>query len=304
MNSRTLPIRLSGTPTLLSWLAAVVVTVALTIYPAAPAAAQARYTFLQFNMAGNMNHVGLTEIIVPAVVRSITSTWPSAVSLNEVCKNQFDAIYWIINGEGGGYHGYFAETRPQDPERCGGLAAYGLALLIKKGNPASFGEQLLPDGLTPEGLPTEPRKVICGNALPTLGTPRLRVCSSHLQGGSDVKYKQMTHITQRHLIPAAQRGEAIAFMGDTYLTPDQMIFFTGGGLFKHTALGYTSNNPNCTATESAKRLRPLWAVACETHELKYQYDYVMVANAHNIDGAVTTTQWSDHLPVRGAATFG
>lgn len=267
-----------------------------TLAEPATAQAQARYTFFQFNMAGNMNHFGQTDRIVPAVVGSITRHWPTAVSLNEVCENQFAAIYWIVNAQGGGYHGHFAKTVPTGA--CNGHA-YGLALLIKKGV-APFKEELLANVGG-----AEPRKVICGTT--NAWVPRLKVCSSHFYGPQAVKYAQMEHVATRHLIPAAQQGQAVAFLGDTYLTPDEMLFGTAG-LFKHTALGNTHVNPNCTATPEAKQdtwdKRIQWVKACEAGQLRNQFDYVMVANARNIDGHIGTTEWSDHLPVHGAATFG
>jgi endonuclease/exonuclease/phosphatase family metal-dependent hydrolase len=284
-----------------SWLAAAgVLAAVLTVQPATSATSatsvpvEVRYTFFHFNMAGNVNHAGRTQFIVPAVVSSITSTWPSAVSLNEVCANQFREIYWGANAAGGGYHGRFATTIPQGtPGVCNG-EAYGLALLVQDASEQSFAEFSLP--VQPSA---EPRKLICATKGVAGNPAGLKICNTHLQGG-DQKYVQMKVVSEKHLIPAARAGQAVAFMGDTYLDEDEMRFSTAG-LYAHTALGNTSKNPNCRATEWAN---PQWKLGCPGR-LTEQNDYVMVSTNrfHSLSGAVTSTVWSDHLPVRGAASL-
>jgi endonuclease/exonuclease/phosphatase family metal-dependent hydrolase len=276
-----------------------------TVHTATPAAADARYTFLQFNMSGHMNHGGATDVIVPAVVNSITSSWPTAVSLNEVCEDQYAEILWHSNVAGGGYNAHFAETWPEEKGFCGGGQAFGIALLLRGDNPG---------GLSVHPLPSEPgseqRKLICGNTGLAGHPTRLGVCSSHLapgDGNPDTpswKHAQMKYISDTVLIPYAQAGNAMAFMGDTYLNEAEMRFSTAG-LYAHTAVGNTKTNPECRATAWAKEHNKDWAKDCEDGELTHQYDYVMVSinRSHSRSGAITRTLWSDHLPVRGSATF-
>jgi endonuclease/exonuclease/phosphatase family metal-dependent hydrolase len=278
---------------------AALLTAMLTVAPATPAAADARYTFLQFNMAGNANHGGATTDIVPAVVASLRSSWPTAVSLNEVCRNQYDKILWDANAAGGGYTGYFAQIWPAGGSTCRG-GAYGLALLLRGHDAGGFTEHPLP--FQPG---QEPRKFICGDTGWAGQSPRLGVCSTHLApGDTNWKHDQMRHIGNTVLIPFAQHGNAVAFMGDTYLSEAEMRWYTGGH-YTHLALGHTMTNDDCTPTVWSLLNNTQWAGECANGTLTRQSDYVMVTTnrSYNRSGGVTHTYHSDHLPVRGAASF-
>jgi endonuclease/exonuclease/phosphatase family metal-dependent hydrolase len=292
-----------------AWLAvAAVLATIFTVQAAAPAAAHTRYTFLQFNMSGHMNHLGRTEDVVPAVTNSITSSFPTAVSLNEVCENQFAQIYWNANAAGGGYNAHFAEVVPAGSGICGGHA-YGLALLLRGDDPGYFSERSLPIDRNADP-PREPRTLICGQTGYAGGLQRLIVCSSHLEpgdgagGNQDWKYAQMKDIAESVLIPFADARQAVAFMGDTYLTADEMIFATKGR-FAHTVRGNTKTNPDCLPTAAALQQHPGWAQACATGTLVQQADHVMVSTnrSYDVSGSITSTRVSDHLPVRGTAAI-
>jgi endonuclease/exonuclease/phosphatase family metal-dependent hydrolase len=288
-----------------AWLtAAGILAAGLTVQSAAPAAAQSTYTFFQFNMAGNMNHAGHTELIVPAVVDSVTSSWPTAVSLNEVCRNQYNEIGWIINASGGRYGGLFVPMRAPQSNVCGGHE-YGVALFIRGAEQTSFTSH----PLTSTG--DETRYMICGNT--AIAGPRLGVCSSHLQpggGAGAVKYTQMDEIARTALIPFAEAGLPMAFMGDTYLSPDEMRYITRG-LYRNAAPGHTMTNPACEPTKWAEKLAEIydyyeaWVNECEAGNLHRQSDYVMVSENKLVSatGGPTTTRWSDHKPVRATVVF-
>ncbi|MBF6173143.1 hypothetical protein [Nocardia blacklockiae] len=287
-----------------------VLAAAFALLPTTPAAAATQYTFFHFNMAGNMNHGGHSDFIVPAVRDSITNNWPTAVSLNEVCENQFAEIYWDINARGGNYTGHFSEILPapqtlpngHKDDWCDGHR-YGLALFIR-GTDLRFDESKLNpivDRGKSDQLRNEQRWVICGTARGD-SAPRLEVCSAHLFGG-DLKFVQMDQIADEHLFPAVRRGAAVAFMGDTYLDADAMVQHTGG-LFEHTVRGNTFPNPDCHTTQWTRWSRKDIAAHCPGKPTR-QNDHVMVSvnRARDIGGAITHSDWSDHIPVRGHATF-
>jgi endonuclease/exonuclease/phosphatase family metal-dependent hydrolase len=266
--------------------------------PAAPAAAAQRLTFFHMNIAGNMLHAGRTENIAPAVINSITSSWPSVVSLQEVCEQQFKQIYWEVNRLGGRYEARFAHTQENRRPCQGGF--YG-DVLMTRGVNNTWNEQILPfqNRDSNGNLIGDLRKVVCvttGFAL------RIIACAAHLEPSSLRSYANMDWIGKNFLIPYANFGVPTVFLGDTYLNEAYMRWYTGG-IFAHTVLGNTYNNPDCT--------RPTYT-APEEHPRGFkcggpsttQYDYIMVSTNRfsGWSGEVTRTKWSDHLPVRGAAT--
>ncbi|MFY0562225.1 hypothetical protein ACN28E_00150 [Archangium lansingense] len=255
--------------------------------PASPAAAAQRLTFFHMNIAGHMQHAGRTENIAPAVISSITSSWPSVVSLQEVCEQQFAKILLEVNRLGGRYDARFAHSDESRNPCNGGF--YG-DVLMTRGVNNTWDERHLP------AMDGEERKLICVN---TGFAVRIMACAAHLAPVErQKKLEVMGWIGKYFLIPFAQVGAPAVFLGDTYLTPDEMSFLTGG-LFAHTVRGNTYNNPNCTripAYTSGKFKCP--------GPSTIQYDYIMVSTNKfsGWSGAVTSTKWSDHLPVRGAAT--
>jgi endonuclease/exonuclease/phosphatase family metal-dependent hydrolase len=128
-------------------------------------AAPTRQTFLQFNMCGNAcNHGDVA--VVHNLERTIAEGRPVAVTLNEVCENQFERLRRDLPG----YGGRFDPTGP----RCGNGTRYGNAVLVHGPDPDPVGSWQLPN---PAG--DETRRVMCVRGLPPDGAS-LVVCVTHI----------------------------------------------------------------------------------------------------------------------------
>ena len=142
---------------------AAVSALALTAPTGQPAAATPAGTqsYLQFNMCGNQcNHGGL------AVVRNLEQTIggdrPVAVTLNEVCENQYDRLRRDLSG----YRGGFDPTGP----RCDNGTRYGNAVFVRGSGLDTVGSWQLPNPGS-----DETRRLMC-----VRGRPALVVCVTHI----------------------------------------------------------------------------------------------------------------------------
>src|SRR5262245_55866815 len=110
----------------------VLVGVAVTATSSTAAGTQA---YLQLNMCGNIcNSGGLA--VVRNLGYAITAGHPVAVTLNEVCENQFDRLRRNLPG----YRGRFDSTGPT----CRNGAPYGNAILVRAPAVDLVGSWLLP----------------------------------------------------------------------------------------------------------------------------------------------------------------
>jgi endonuclease/exonuclease/phosphatase family metal-dependent hydrolase len=95
-----------------------------------------RQTYLQLNMCGNVcNHGGLA--VVRNLEETIATRRPVAVTLNEVCENQYDRLAADLDA----YRGRFDATGPI----CGNGARYGNAVLARASDVDLIGSWPLPD---------------------------------------------------------------------------------------------------------------------------------------------------------------
>jgi endonuclease/exonuclease/phosphatase family metal-dependent hydrolase len=109
--------------------------------------ADGRHAYLQANICGNVcNQGGLA--VVRNLVRTITGARPFAVTLNEVCENQYDRLRADLPV----FRGRFDPTGP----RCANGSRYGNALLVRAPDPALIGSWQLPN---PGG--GEARRLMC-----------------------------------------------------------------------------------------------------------------------------------------------
>jgi endonuclease/exonuclease/phosphatase family metal-dependent hydrolase len=136
----------------------------------APAQAATTYTFLQFNMCGNVCNDGSTGAVVDAINRSIvnrTPRQPLVVSLNEVCRSQASTL----DSQLANYTVYFQQS---GSVTCGNGQPYGNALVFRNGSHTAYGYQLT----TPSSL--EQRSMVCVH----LSSPDIAACATHLTNGS------------------------------------------------------------------------------------------------------------------------
>jgi endonuclease/exonuclease/phosphatase family metal-dependent hydrolase len=127
--------------------------------------ADVRQTYLQFNMCGNAcNHGELA--VVRNLEHTIAADRPVAVTLNEVCENQYDRLRRDLVG----YAGHFDPTGP----RCGNGTRYGNAVLVR-----GSGFDLVGSWQLPNPGADETRRLLCVRGRP-VGADALVVCVTHI----------------------------------------------------------------------------------------------------------------------------
>jgi endonuclease/exonuclease/phosphatase family metal-dependent hydrolase len=125
-------------------------------------------TYLQFNMCGNACHRGRLEVIGD-VASSIQRHRPQAVTLNEVCENQYDRLRVDLPG----YQSWFDPTGAS----CRNGARYGNVILAQASEVNLVGSWELPN---PAG--DERRRLLCLNAQVSDGP--LTICVTHISNES------------------------------------------------------------------------------------------------------------------------
>jgi endonuclease/exonuclease/phosphatase family metal-dependent hydrolase len=134
------------------------VVAALALSNGAPASPY-RLTFLQANLCGNACNDGRTAVILH-LEDAIRGRQPFAVTLNEVCENQFTRLRTDLVT----YRAWFTPTGPQ----CHNGTRYGNVILIRASQVSLVGEWLLPNPADDETrrltclAVTAPRVVVCG----------------------------------------------------------------------------------------------------------------------------------------------
>jgi endonuclease/exonuclease/phosphatase family metal-dependent hydrolase len=185
------------------WLALglVATAVAAVVFAGSPGAASGRQAYLQFNMCGNVcNNGGVA--VVRDLERTIGARRPTAVTLNEVCENQYDRLRADLTA----YRGRFDPTGPV----CRNGFRYGNAILARASGVDLVGSWPLPD---PSGAET--RRLMCVRPQPA--TSMLVVCVTH------VSYKQTDIGAQVGAIAGILRGldgdEPVLLGGDLNTDP-------------------------------------------------------------------------------------
>jgi endonuclease/exonuclease/phosphatase family metal-dependent hydrolase len=148
------------------WLTAGVVVVAVAaLAVASEPSGVYRHTYLQFNLCGNAcNHGGFG--VVEELVGAVRSRRPYAVTLNEVCENQFSRL----RAELAAYHASFDPTGA----RCRDGGRYGNAVLVRSATVDVVGGWDLPNPARDES-----RRLLClSTRLPDTAT--LVVCVTHV----------------------------------------------------------------------------------------------------------------------------
>ncbi|MBK1787572.1 endonuclease/exonuclease/phosphatase family protein [Prauserella cavernicola] len=156
----------------MKWISACVagLMAATTLLAPATAEAATERTYLQFNMAGKKLNNG-DPAVADAVAKSVKDRMPSVVTLNEVCKTQYDELEAEL--EKSGYHATFGPTGP----KCKGKG-FGNAIFVHN-SVKEYQNYKLPR--TEEE--TETRKMLCVKAT----AHKSMACVTHLSQG---RYKE------------------------------------------------------------------------------------------------------------------
>ena len=242
-----------------------------TFVVAAPASADVRYRFLQFNMCGAKCNGGKTGEPVDAIVRTILDHRPHAVSLNEVCRPQHRKLLRLLREAGYRMGGLFATTKPHE-DRCDGKG-FGNAILSRRRVERAF---VLP--LPNPGGAREHRKMACVTA--ALALPTI-LCSTHLAPRPErLLERQLTAVAEIGFMMSAEAPTVL--MGDLNVPP---------GVLRR--LGLT------------RRYRDVDHADDESTLGRSKIDYILVSRRwwREVEGDATRSHVSDHDPLRGAATL-
>jgi endonuclease/exonuclease/phosphatase family metal-dependent hydrolase len=230
-----------------------VVVLALTGEAAAP---PERRLFLQANICGNVCNDG-GPAVVDALAASVQARGPAAVTLNELCENQ----YAHVTAELPSYVGRFDPTGPS----CHNGTRYGNAILLRGNEISLVGSWVLPDVAGDES-----RRVQC-----VRGLTGMVVCGTHLSSFPENTNVQARAVADRtdpvvRTDPVLLAGDFNADPGDPGLDPlYRPCYLRGTGHFDEAA------SPGCA---SRRTVAPR-AYTFEHHKFDYVY--------------LSTGDWSD-----------
>lgn len=145
-------------------------------YASATLATDAPYRLWHWNIAGNtLHHGSVSDGLVGALVSSVLSRDSDLVSLNEVCRGQYQAVQEWLRGAGwpadrGNFSRFTATLEPRKG-LCRGSEPYGIALFSKW--PLGPAETYV----LPSDGTAERRALLCA---PLADRPEVAFCTTHL----------------------------------------------------------------------------------------------------------------------------
>ena len=173
----------------------------LALAGGAPATAY-RHTYLQFNLCGNAcNGAGLG--VVTDLVKSINERTPFAITLNEVCENQ----YLRLRADLIPYDGRFDPTGAT----CRNGARFGNAILVRATNVNVVGSWELPN---PAG--DEARRLMCVSTQLSAAAS-LVICVTHISNVSGNIAAQVTLVAR--IVNGLSLDNAVLLGGDFNTDP-------------------------------------------------------------------------------------
>jgi endonuclease/exonuclease/phosphatase family metal-dependent hydrolase len=256
--------------------------------------------FLQFNMCGSEGSAKVEkrnpkcsmDRVAEAVARSIRDFQPTIVTLNEACESQVEDVIGFLN-----------EPRPWDskdpwpmtkefgvtnPEknRCSNRQ-FGNAVLVRG--------PLTKDPNSPYLLPNrrgeqEERNMVC--VITSSQAVPIRACSTHIVN----KDKKPNREWNR-----AQVFE-VARLANSWVSDGQAVVI--GGDFNNAPEDLSDENTSGVLTAFLQRFSDVDELNRPTHP-DGKIDYIFLSTNHfsNITGFPTTSDFSDHYPLRGTATL-
>jgi endonuclease/exonuclease/phosphatase family metal-dependent hydrolase len=254
-------------------------------------AAAGRQTYLQLNMCGNAcNHGGLA--VVGNLVGIIAAGKPSAVTLNEVCENQYDRLRADLRA----YHGRFDPTGPT----CSNGSRYGNAVLVHTPGVDLVGSWQLPN---PAG--DETRRLMCLNTRPP-GTSSLVVCVTHISNVQANIAAQIDAIAA--LLHALGGTHAVLLGGDFNTDPADArlnslystCYSSGTGAFEE------ADSAGCGSRVTTQTRRSTDVLNEDTFH-RHKLDYIFLSDGHWSTARASTVDaangLSDHDALWATATF-
>jgi len=278
--------------------------VALLALAASAPPAAAWQSIFHFNMAGNSRHDGRIEPVVSAIKSSILEDDAfhgpaTVVALNEVCRQQFRELQDRLDADSNyRMYGEFVVTDPaavegeNDAKHCkqgtDTSHDYGIAVFVKNPITHTFVEPLDPDG-SKRG---ETRKIVCVTT--TLASrENTKVCTTHITNVDGEKSEQIVEV--RQIVDGYHaNGRPVILTGDFNVTPMHWALdalykkdYYGSGASGHFR---EADSPGCRDCADA------------THsDGKIDYVWLNSAQWQDVGGEETSSDHSDHKPLRGWA---
>lgn len=272
MSSATRVARLAGL---------VVLVYALLRLPADADTPPGTLSILQFNMCGNACETRFAVVDDLAAEIASRGRQPFVVTLNEVCRSQYDRLLANLP-----YRGHF---QPTVPNRCWDGSDYGLAVLVRSSDVAYAGSEPLP---APAG--GEPRMVTCVRTA-LVGRP-LVACATHLDTDPANTAGQVAAVA--HHAGGYRAGAAVVVGGDFNTTPGRPALAAMDAGFVEADAAHDAFTGGCSRAGCGGG-GPGYA-----HPTR-KIDYVFLSRGDftGISALVTSASHSDHAPLWATATL-
>ena len=293
---RTFGIRLTGL------LALAVAAAVLPIVTAEPAQASVAHKYFHFNMCGNKCRGGNLDV-ANDVINSVnnSSPQPFAMTLNEVCRNQYNHIYSSLLP----YYGRFEVTVPG---ACSNGTDYGIAVLVRTSSYQFHAAWRLPGGY-------EARKLACIKTSATGGgTQPLMACVTHIDYHSDVQAAQIRFVADRGR--EMWSGHHVLIGGDFNVTPGSSTlnpmyssqYPNGSGVFSEADAGNFSRGGGGVGSTYNEYTGGCVSYPCGAGRLwlptrKIDYIFLSRYDFTGFSADATYALRSDHTPLWAWATF-
>lgn len=266
---------------------AAVVGASLLIATSPVTSAGGNIRLLQFNMCGHVCRDATSDKIA-GVVDSLADIHPSAASLNEVCRSQFEGIVAGTADRDWAMHGRFIVTQPDE---CGSDGDYGIAVLTRS---RVIDTDRLTYSAQDAGNP-EHRGLLCVEA--KLGDRPTHICTTHIVDSFD---DPVGDVRRTQIALAADRASSyrgpVVLMGDFNARPRDRAMNVvyrqsrgdgGRGTFDEVGQGSSA----CRCGEA-------------THRSGAKYDYIFVTHRdfEVMSESVRLSRFSDHRALIGNVT--
>jgi endonuclease/exonuclease/phosphatase family metal-dependent hydrolase len=274
------------------------------------ASADHRYRFLQFNVCGSVmrdvdhpqcNSGRIDTGMIEHVRSTVESFQPHVVSLNEVCKTQFDRIYWDLNYRGvWKVHGHFTPTDTTSTN-CEG-ETFGNAIFVRE---PIFGSPV--ETPLPHVANGEQRKITCLVTALARGTV---VCSTHV--ASNDAYQEDQIVAVRNAVSNyVANGTPTVVLGDFNVEPNERRLHDDAPDERLLDRIYDTNYPDPYGFGVFRELDETHGEVpkCRCGENTYddgpKIDYIFVSRYDwsTLNADAITSPYSDHHQVRGWATL-
>jgi endonuclease/exonuclease/phosphatase family metal-dependent hydrolase len=247
-----------------------------------------RQTYLQFNICGNACVSGALGV-VENLADTIRRRRPAAVTLNEVCENQYDRLTAGLAA----YRGRFDPTGP----RCRNGERYGNVVLIRTTSAGLVGSWELPSPAE-----DETRRLMClGAHVPP--TPRLVVCVTHISNTSANVSSQVQAVAGHLRGLASADTDAVLLGGDLNADPSDPRLDPLYGTCDRPGIFHEVDSAGCESRSVINQASGSDVVNEDTYR-DHKFDYIFLsAGDWSSFAADATTEASDHDALWATATL-